>query len=86
MTSCSQQRELNDQTLEQGGTWQQVLPVAAAYRKVPNQDFIQGTPSTQKLSVNQRAGKDYSRQQENASFQVNMFKFTNFFYFLMIVI
>ena len=77
MTSGSQQREQGG--TEQGGTWQQVPPVAEV-PKARNQDFIQVTPSTQKLPVNQRAGKDHShRQQEYASFQVNMFKFTIFF-------
>ena len=58
MASGSQQRELIDQTSEQGGTWQQ-FPPAAAHKNVSESIFIQETtsPSTEKLSVNERKRK-----------------------------
>lgn len=72
MASGSQHRELINQTSEQDATWQQVPPAAAAetHKNVSELIIIQETtsPSTEKLSVNERKRKRQSHdnnQQEN---------------------
>ena len=70
MASGSQQRELIDQTSEQEGTSQQ-FPPAAAHKNVLESIFIQETtsPSTEKLSVNERKRK---RQPNDHNYQENL--------------
>ena len=75
MASGSQHTELINQTSEQDATWQQVPPAAAAaataaHKNVSESLIIQKTtsPSTEKLSVNERKRKRQSydhNQQEN---------------------
>ena len=70
MASGSQHRQLINQTSEQDATWQQVPPAAAAHKNVSEWIIIQETtsPSTEKLSVNERKRKRQSydhNQQEN---------------------
>ena len=72
MASGSQQRELTDQTSEQEGTWQQFPPAAAtAHKNVSESIVIQETtsPSTEKLSVNERKRK---RQHPDQNHQENL--------------
>ena len=72
MASGSQQRELIYQTLEQESTWQQAPPAAAAaHKNVFESIFVQETtsPSTEKLSVNERKRK---RQPHDQNHQENL--------------
>ena len=75
MASGSQHRQLINQTSEQDATWQQVPP-AAALKNVSESIIIQKTtsPSTEKLSVNERKRKrQHPDQNHQENLHVNMF-------------
>ena len=87
IASGSQQREFIDQTSEQEGTWQQVPPAAAAaHKNVSESIFLQETtsPSSEKLSVNERKRKRQSHdhnQQEHLDLDQVLYMYA-FPYFL----